>query len=150
MKRKTNNRLQHLSCARAFHLPLASRPAIVRYRAKPLNEGKNVMENDISVWLPLFFSLTAGNQKRKRTERQIELRTLFASHIFIQNDKATSVGFFLSSFFPYFVMFFATIGLKLVLLTKYVDAFSCALSRKKKKSCRKIGKEVVSSFLRHF
>lgn len=47
MKRKTNNRLQHLSCTLAFHLPLASRPAIVRYRAKPLNEGKNVMKNDI-------------------------------------------------------------------------------------------------------
>jgi hypothetical protein len=73
MKRKTNNRLQHLLRARAFHLPLASRPSIVCYRAKSLNEGKNVTENDVSVWLVSFFSLAAENWKRKRTERQIEL-----------------------------------------------------------------------------
>jgi hypothetical protein len=127
---------------RAFHLPLASRPAIVRYRAKPLNEGKNVTENDISVWLALFFSLTAGNQKRKRTKRQIELWTLFASHIFIQNDKATSVDscsvvFFLSFsllFSIFFWLFFTTVAPKLVLLTEYIDAFSHTLSRKKKET----------------
>jgi len=74
---------------------------------------KNVTENDSSVWLAFLFSLAAENRKRKRTERQIELWALFASHIFIQNDKATSVDscsvfFFLSRslFLSFFSLYF--------------------------------------------
>ncbi len=57
----------------------------------------------------VFSSLAAENRKRKRTERQIELWTLFASHIFIQNDKATSVDSCSVSFFL-FLLFFCVLA----------------------------------------
>ena len=102
----------------------------------------------VVVLVSFFFQLNVGElEKGKRTKRQIELWTLFASHIFIQNDKATfdescSVFFFLSlAFSLLFSVFSITLESKLVLLTEYVDAFSCTLSRKRKKPCRKTGKK---------
>ena len=72
---------------------------MVRSHAKPLNEEKKrrKMKNDIlvRVCLPSSFSLATEHRKEEgkneRTKRQIEPWILFASHIFIQNDKAMSV-----------------------------------------------------------
>lgn len=71
MKRKTNNRLQHRSCIHA-RARVPSRPAMVRSRAKPLNEEKKRrMKNGILVWLASSSSLAIehrGKIERKKNE----------------------------------------------------------------------------------
>ncbi len=160
MKRKTNNRLQHLSlsCARTFHLPLVSRLTIVRYRAKPLNEGKNVMKNDILVCLAFSFSLATENWKRKRTGKTNWAMALVCfSHFYSKWQGATSVDScsvlfsFSRFFFPIF--FFFCCVLKAYSTDKVCwCVFPHTKQKEKKKPCRKTGKERVSSssFLRHF
>lgn len=107
------------------------------------------MKNDIlvRVCLPSSFSLATEHRKEEgkneRTKRQIEPWILFASHIFIQNDKAMSVEWcsvcfsFSRILFFFLVRSFVLYRLKLSRLLKYVDAFSHSRGRKEKETVQK-------------